>query len=184
MSRAPATSPSAWSERLPIMSFATVGLCVATALASYQVKLVADVWDPFFGGASSVRVVTTTIMSWLPIPDGVLGMFGYGFELFIEAQGDEERWRTRPCLAVLSGVLFCTLVLVSIGLIVLQAFVVHAWCSLCLASAAISLLVFGWGIREPLAALRYLRSARRRGVPLAAAFWGWLTPQQQRQGLA
>ncbi len=169
---------SSWAKRLPIMSLATCGLVVATALATYQLKLVAEVWDPIFGGVSSARVVTAPVLSWLPIPDALLGMLGYLADIFTEAWGDEARWRRTPWLALLTGVVITGMALVSVGLVALQALVVHAWCALCLVSALLSWVIFALGIREPVAALYYVGAQMRRGAPLMTVLRGTVATRQ------
>ncbi len=152
-----AGSPSAWSKRLPILCIALGGLIVAIALAAFQLGMVTSIWDPFFGSASSERVVSTPVLHFLPIPDAVLGVLGYAAEMLAEAIGGEQRWRTMPWIVLVFGAIITGMALVSIGLILLQALVVHAWCSLCLASALISFTIFGLGIHEPLATLNYIQ---------------------------
>jgi uncharacterized membrane protein len=171
------SSPSAWSERLPILGIATFGLVAAIALAAYQLKMVANIWDPFFGDASSEHVVTSAVIAFLPIPDALLGVVGYGAEMLAEAIGGEERWRDMPWIVLAFGALISVMALVGAGLILTQALVVHAWCSLCLASAIISLVIFALGVHEPLASLRYLSQIRRRHESVWEALWGWRADQ-------
>jgi uncharacterized membrane protein len=165
-------SPSAWSKRLPILSIALFGLVAAIALATYQLGMVTSIWDPLFGNGSSEQVVTTSALHFLPIPDAVLGVVGYGAELLAEAGGGEQRWRTMPWLVLAFGAIISALALVSVSLILTQALVVHAWCSLCLASALISFTIFALGVHEPLASLRYLRQLHALGEPVGEALWG------------
>ena len=46
-------NPSAWSQRLPIIALAFVGLYIARYLAGYQLGHIPNVWDPFFAGSAS-----------------------------------------------------------------------------------------------------------------------------------
>jgi hypothetical protein len=57
----------------------------------------------------------------------------------------------------------------SILLVVAQGAIFQAWCTLCLASAAISISLVPLGIDEPLATLRYRKRerVRRYSVPPA-----------------
>jgi uncharacterized membrane protein len=170
--------PSDWSKRLPILSIALFGLVVAISLAAYQLGIVTSIWDPFFGAASSEQVVTTSVLHFLPIPDAVLGVFGYGAEIVAEIIGGPQRWWRIPWSALAFGAISAMLVLVSIGLILLQALVVHAWCTLCLTSALISFIILGLGWHEPLAALRYLRYSTAQGNSVWTTLWGRLPEQQ------
>ncbi len=69
--------------------------------------------------------------------------------------------------------------LVSGLLIFMQAVLVDAWCTLCLASAAISLAIFGFGVEEPLAGLRYLKQVRSSGGSAWSALWGMDTETRE-----
>lgn len=59
--------------------------------------------------------------------------------------------------------------LVSVLRIAMQAFVVNAWCTLCLVSAAISFAIFV--IDESLAGIRHLRRVRGSGGSAWRALW-------------
>jgi hypothetical protein len=77
-----------------------------------------------------------------------------------------------PWTVLAFGVVILSGALVSVLLILMQAFLVGAWCTLCLASAAISLAIFDLGYEEPLAGLRYLRQVRDSGRSAWRALWG------------
>jgi hypothetical protein len=53
-----------------------------------------------------------------------------------------------------------------------QPTVLDAWCTLCFASAAISLAMIGPAVDKMLASQRYLRRERERGNSFWAGFWG------------
>jgi len=158
-------NPSAWRERRPLVALAVLGLAISTYLALYQVGIVAAPWDPIFGSASSAQVLDSTVSRALPVPDATLGMLGYLGEVVLGAVGDEERWHTQPWLVALYGLLVLGMGLASFGLLFVQAFLVHAWCLLCLLSAAISFTLLALASREALATLRYLESEREGGGP-------------------
>lgn len=160
-----APNPSAWRDRLPVIGLAALGLVVACLLATFQLGLIPAVWDPIFGSASSARVVESPIAHLLPIPDALLGVFGYLADLVLGAAGGQQRWRTHPRLVLLFGLVITSLALVGILLILMQALYLHAWCTLCLASALLSVTIFAWGISEPLASVGYLWG-KARGVGL------------------
>jgi uncharacterized membrane protein len=127
-------SPSSWSHRLPVIVLALVGCGVASYLTLYQLRLTSSVWDPLFGAASSEAVLT-----WArPVPDAGLGALAYVVEAIVTGLGGQERWRTSPRLVLLFGLVLAGLAITSLVLIVIQVLVVHALCSLCLTSAAIS----------------------------------------------
>jgi uncharacterized membrane protein len=141
-------SPSSWSHRLPVIVLALVGCGLASYLALYQLHLMPSVWDPLFGAASSEAVLT-----WAPVPDAALGAIAYLVEALMTAVGGEQRWRTNPRLVLLFGLVLAGLALTSLGLILIQILVVHALCSLCLLSAAISFINAWLGYPEVLATL-------------------------------
>ena len=57
-------NPSSWPERLPLVGVALVGFGIAAYLSAYQTGLIRSVWDPFFGSASSERILTSSL--WWP----------------------------------------------------------------------------------------------------------------------
>lgn len=79
-------SPSAFTQRIPIVALAFVGLFVSRYLAAFQLGHIDGLWDPFFGpGASpasngSEAVVTSWVSKGFPIADAGLGAFAYALE--------------------------------------------------------------------------------------------------------
>src|SRR5688572_17505868 len=69
-------NPSSWSQRWPLIAIAFVGFQIALYLGLYQLKVVTTVWEPFFGNGSE-RVLNSAISKALPVPDALLGAFGY-----------------------------------------------------------------------------------------------------------
>lgn len=112
------------------------------------------------------------MLEYLDIPDAALGALAYGTEVVLTFIGGRSRWRTAPWTVLFFGVVILSGALVSLLLIGMQAFLVDAWCTLCLASAAISLAIFVLGFEEPVAGLKHLQRVRREGAPLWRAFWG------------
>ena len=157
-------NPTRWSLRIPIVAFACAGLCVSVYLTLYQVDAVPGVWDPFFQ--------STKVLEYLGIPDAALGALAYGAEIILSLIGGNQKWRTMPWTVLAFGVVILSGALASVLLILMQAFLVGAWCTLCLASAAISLAIFVLGFREPLAGIRYLVRVRGSGGSAWRALWG------------
>lgn len=150
------SNPSAWRERRWPLAFACVGLLAALYTGLSQVGVFQPMWDPFFGSASSYAVTHSFISRLLPVPDGLLGVVGYACDLIFGSLGGEQRWHRLPWATLIFGAVITALLLVGIALTTLQATVIGHWCTICLLSAASSLLVFVLGIREPIASLRYL----------------------------
>ncbi|MGE5360168.1 MAG: vitamin K epoxide reductase family protein [Bacteroidales bacterium] len=147
-------NPSSWSHRVPILVLAVVGLIVSSYLTSYQLGLLRTVWDPLFGSVSSAHVLHSPLSRMLPVPDAGLGALGYLVDLILTSVGGEERWRTRPAVVLLLGVVVAGMALVSLGLVCYQAFFARTFCTLCLVSAAASLVILPLAWEEVAAAAR------------------------------
>lgn len=152
--------PSSWRERVPLLVLALMGFAIATYLALYQLGLVRDVWEPFFGDGSR-QVLHSGVSRLLPVPDAALGAAGYLVDAVSGVIGGRGRWRTLPWVVIVFGVAVGPLGAVSIALVIVQPLMVHGWCTLCLASALISVLMIGPAMDEVLASLQYLKRSRR-----------------------
>ncbi|MGH3981433.1 MAG: glycoside hydrolase family 15 protein [Pseudonocardiaceae bacterium] len=74
--------------------------------------------------------------------------------------GGRRRWRDRPWVVLAAGLVAAGLGLAALGLIGAQALLVGDFCTFCLTSAALSVLVAVLVIPEVLAAVRRLRERR------------------------
>lgn len=165
-------NPATWGQRIPLVALALVGFGVATYLTLYQLGYAAEVWEPFFGNGSK-RVLDSYISKVLPVPDAALGAFGYLLDAVGGLVGGPRRWRSMPWIVVLFGVAVGPLGLVSVMLVVFQPVLFDAWCTLCLASAFISIVMIGPAMDEVLASLQYLKRVKNSDVSLWKAFWGY-----------
>ena len=164
-------NPSAWQQRLPLVGAALLGFGIAAYLTLFQLGLLYSVWDPFFG-RGTVTILTSGVSRLLPVPDAGLGALGYLVDAVSGSIGGRERWRTMPWIVIIFGLAVGPLGGVSIMLVIMQPVIYHAWCTLCLASALISLLMIGPAMDEMLCSLQYLRRVHRRGGSVWKAFWG------------
>jgi uncharacterized membrane protein len=164
-------NPSDWCQRLPIIALALAGFGIATYLALYQWGVLARVWEPFFGDGSRV-ILNSSISHLLPVPDAALGAFGYLLDAVTGTIGGRQRWRTMPWMVIIFGLAVGPLGAVSLLLVIFQPVLFDAWCTLCLASAVVSLLMIGPALDEFLASLQYLKAESRRGRSAWRAFWG------------
>ena len=164
-------NPSTWPQRWPIIALALVGLAIATYLALYQYKVVPTVWEPFFGNGSE-KVLDSKLSRVLPVSDGALGALSYLVDAVTGAIGGTARWRKMPWIVILFGLAVGPLGAVSIALVISQPVVVGAWCTLCLASALISLLMIGPAMDEMLASMQHVKRERERGRSAWRVFWG------------
>ena len=156
-----------WSERLPLAAAAACGLAVASYLALVQLRAVAAAWDPLFGPASSGRGLRSALSRALPVPDAALGALGYALELLLALAGGPDRSRAGSRTAVAYGAVAGLLGAAAVFLAAWQAVVVRAGCTLCLASAAISvgIAAASWReIRGAGEALRHRRSLEHEHV--------------------
>lgn len=153
-------SPSSWSHRLPVALLALLGCALATYLTLYQWRITASVWDPVFGAQSSEAVLTSPFTRVLPLPDATLGALAYLVEVVMTLLGGTQRWRTAPWLVIAFGLVLAGLALTSLGLVLTQIFLVHALCTLCICSAAISFITAWLGHTELFAAIETLKRQR------------------------
>lgn len=165
------SNPSAWHQREPLLIGASCGFLIALYLGLYQLHVFSKVWEPFFGNGTK-SVLTSSISRSLPIPDGLLGALGYLMDIITGFIGKEKRWETKPWIVIAFGMTVCLLGIVSILLLMLQPVLLHTWCTLCLASATISILIISPAMDEILASLQYLQRVKRSGKPMWKAFWG------------
>jgi hypothetical protein len=76
-----------------------------------------------------------------------------------------------PWAVLLFGVLVVPVGVVSIVLVILQPLAVGAWCSLCLATAILTVFMISPAVDEIVATGQFLRRARREGRPFWRTFW-------------
>ena len=164
-------NPSTWAQRLPIVALALLGFAVAMYLSLYQWRVIASVWEPFFGDGSR-QILNSWVSHVLPVPDAFLGALSYLVDAVTGVIGGRKRWRTMPWIVVVFGLAVGPLGAISILLVILQPVLFDSWCTLCLASAAISLAMIGPAMDEFLASLQYLRSVYDENGSVWRAFWG------------
>ncbi|MFZ0388853.1 MAG: vitamin K epoxide reductase family protein [Calditrichia bacterium] len=164
-------NPAAWSQRIPIIILGFVGFLIAGYLALYQLEVFKTVFEPFFGDGSH-KILNSKISHLLPVPDGAIGAFGYFLDVLTGAIGSPKRWKTMPWIVIIFGFAVGPLGIVSIMLVIFQPVLFNAWCTLCLTSALISMLMIGPALDEVLASLQYLKRVKRRGNSVWRAFWG------------
>jgi hypothetical protein len=165
-------NPSEWSRRWPVLVLALTGCAIATYLTLFQVNIVHVVWEPFFGDGSYRILKESSISHLLPIPDAALGAMVYLLDLTAGAIGGRARWRTMPWIVLLLGVISGALAMGGILLAISQPVLFHAYCTLCLASAACSILMFGCVLAEVMATLQFLQRKREPGHFPWRALWG------------
>lgn len=128
-----------------LVGLALLGFGIASYLALYQWGVFPTVWEPFFGSGSRV-ILHSGISRLLPVPDAALGAIAYLVDAVSGVIGGEDRYRSLPGAVIVMGLAVLGMGAASLLLILLQAFVYRQFCTLCLASAVISigLLPLAW----------------------------------------
>lgn len=178
----PGTEPYAynvshWGQRVPIAILAMVGFLISSYLALYQWKLIGSAWDPFFGDQTQKVLdsdVSHRMWSFLRIPDASLGALAYLGDAIYGLVGSTRRWQYRPWMVVLFGIDVIPLGIVSSVLVFMQGAVVGSWCTLCLVTAVISLILVRMAFDEVRVCLLFLWRVYKRGggQVLWKTFWG------------
>ena len=145
---------SRWSHRAAVIALSLGGCGIAIYLALYQWHVLDYVFEPFFGDGSRQVLRNSVISRVLPVPDAFLGAIAYAAEAFTAAIGDRDRWRTAPHIVLLFGVVSAGLGIAAIALVVVQATVIRRFCTLCLCSAGVSVVLAILAAPEVLAAIR------------------------------
>lgn len=168
-------NPAAWSQRLPIIALAVIGLLTSRYLAAYQLGHVDSVWEPFFSGGADPKngteeIITSDVSRAWPVPDAAVGALTYALEILTGIVGSTRRWRTMPWLVLLFGLMIVPLGVVSITFIVIQPILIGTWCTLCLIAAAAML------IQIPYSSTRFWRPCSSCGdgsAPAARCCASW-----------
>jgi uncharacterized membrane protein len=163
-------NPSSWTQRMPVVALAFVGLFFSRYLAAYQLGHIDAAWDPFFGSGTE-RVITSEVSEAFPVPDAGLGAMVYVLEIVTGVIGDRRRWRTMPWLTLAFGLMIVPLGAVSIFFIIIQPIVIGTWCALCLLGAAAMLVQIPYAVDELLATTQFLKERASRGANLWYVFW-------------
>jgi type IV secretory pathway VirB3-like protein len=156
---------------MPLILLALIGFVIALYLGLYQLRVIGDVWEPFFGEGSK-EVLNSEISRALPVPDALLGAFGYILDVVTGVIGGTDRWRRKPWIVILFGVAVGPLGSISVLLVIFQPVIVGAWCTLCIVTAIISVVMISPAMDELLASLQYLQRVRRSGHSAWNGFWG------------
>src|SRR5690606_20781511 len=156
-------NPSAWTQRVPIVALALVGLYVSRYLAGYQMGHIDHVWEPFFAGDpadpknGTEEIITSSVSEAWPVPDAALGGYTYMLEILTGIVGSRARWRTMPWLVLLFGLMVVPLGIVSISFVIIQPIVIGTWSTLALVGAAAMLLQIPYSLDELFAVLQFMR---------------------------
>lgn len=162
-------NPSAWTQRLPIIATALVGLFVARYLAAYQLGHIPHVWDPFFEGSltdpqnGTEEVITSAVSKAWPVSDAAVGGYTYLLEILTGLVGAKARWRTMPWLVVLFGLMIAPLGITSIFFVIIQPIVIGTWSIVALIGVAAILVQIPYSLDELIATLQFVRRRVQAG---------------------
>ncbi len=163
-------NPSTAGQRLPIMFLAFLGFILSRYLAAYQLGHIETIWEPFFGDGTST-VLTSSVSKAFPISDAGLGALTYLLDMIAAAIGDKQRWKTMPWAVILFGFMIIPAGVTSIVLIMLQPISVGAWCTICLATAFVMLVMVPPAVDEVIASVQFLGRMKRQGKAFWRIFW-------------
>lgn len=163
-------NPSSWKQRTPIIGLAFLGFLMARYLSAFQLGHISTVWDPFFGKGTE-KILTSDVSRWFPVSDAGLGAWSYLLDALSGAIGGVHRWRNMPWVVILFGVMIVPPGVTSITLIILQPLAVGAWCTLCLITAVIMLLMVPPAIDEVVATIQGLMAGKKKNHSLWHMFW-------------
>ena len=162
-------NPSEWTQRLPIIVLALIGLYVSRYLAAYQLGHIPGAADPFFAGApadprnGTEEIVTSWVSRAWPVSDAAVGGYTYLLEIVIGFAGSTRRWRTMPWLVVLFGLMIAPLGITTILFIIIQPLLLGTWSTIALIGAAAVLVQIPYSLDELLATLQFLRRRAQAG---------------------
>lgn len=171
-----AYNPSAWTQRVPIIALALVGLYVSRYLAAYQMEQIGHVWEPFFAGSpddprnGTEEIITSSVSRAWPVPDAAVGAYTYMLEILTGLVGSRARWRTMPWLVVIFGLMIAPLGIVSITFVIIQPIVIGTWSTLALIGAAAMLVQIPYSLDELLATCQFMQRRRKAGKSLLRVF--------------
>jgi nucleoside-diphosphate-sugar epimerase len=180
-------NPSDWTQRVPIIALALVGLYVSRYLAGYQLEQLDHVWEPFFAGNpadpqnGTEEIITSPVAEAWPVSDGGLGAITYVLEILTGVIGLRSRWRTMPWLVVVFGLMIVPLSVTSISFVIIQPIVIGTWGTLTLIGAAAMLVQIPYAIDELIASLQFVRRRVRAGQNWLRVFFAGDTDKSQPQ---
>ncbi|MCH8686766.1 vitamin K epoxide reductase family protein [Pedomonas mirosovicensis] len=162
-------NPSSWSQRLPIIALAVVGLMISRHLAAYQLGHSPAAWDPVFTGNpldpknGTEEIITSWVSEAWPVSDAAVGAYTYALEILTGIVGSRQRWRTMPWLVLIFGLMIAPLGVTSIFFIIIQPILLGTWSLPALIAAAVMLIQIPYSLDELLATIQFLRRRIKAG---------------------
>jgi uncharacterized membrane protein len=138
-------------NRMVIAVLALVGVLISTYMAAYTFGVLGDIVCGS-GGCQTVQNSPWARFMGVPVP--LIGLGGYGAMMVVAMLGLQPAFATRRSVPLLLSAGAVVGLAFSAYLTYLEAFVIHAWCRWCVASAVLAVLIFLFTIPE----LRRLRA--------------------------
>jgi hypothetical protein len=140
-----------------VIALALLGAGIAARLTLYQLGVTDAPWEPLFGDGTT-RVLRSSFSRSLPFPDAAVGLLAYLAELALVVAGCFTRWRAAPLRVYAYAAVALGFAAGSAALVAVQAAWIHAFCTLCLVSAALSFVLAVPAATELAATLKARRS--------------------------
>ncbi len=163
-------NPSSWWQRGPIIALGIISFFISRYMTAYQLGHIESVWDPVFDPGTAAVLTSDVSRAW-PVSDAGLGAMAYMLEALSGFMGSPSRWRTMPWMVLMFGILVVPLGMTSIILVILQPVMVGTWCTLCLVTAFLMLVMIPLALDEIWAMVQFMLQARQEGRPLWRTFW-------------
>jgi uncharacterized membrane protein len=124
---------------MAVAIFALVGLLIATYLLLYKINVLGTLACGT-GACETVQSSPWAVFLGVPVP--VWGVVGYLGILGLAILGLQPRFVDSPLIAGALLVTSTTGFAFSVYLTAVEAFLIHAWCRWCVASAIVATLIF------------------------------------------
>ena len=163
-------NPSSWWQRGPIIALGIISFLIARYMTAYQLGHIDRVWDPIFEPGTAAILTSDVSRAW-PVSDAGIGALAYMVESLSGFMGSPRRWRSMPWMVLMFGILVVPLGVTSITLAIMQPVMVGTWCTPCLVTALLMLVMIPLALDEVWAMVQFMLQARREGQPLWRTFW-------------
>ena len=153
-----------------VAGLSLLGVATSVYLTLYQLRIVHGVWDPFALSGSAWVLRRSPLVRALGFPDALFGVMAYAAELVLHVaawSSSATAWR-RPWRVLLLGMVAASMAAAGLGLTALQWLFGH-WCSLCLVSAATSLVIAALVAPEVRGGVDLVVERRRHGARVIEA---------------
>jgi uncharacterized membrane protein len=141
---APDATSHGVGNRMFIAVLALIGVLISTYMSAYKFGLLGEIACGS-GGCRMVQNSPWSVFYGIPVP--VIGLLGYTAMLVAALAGVQSFVHSRMVPLVITGGAVIGLAFTAY-LTYLEAFVIHAWCRWCIASAVLAVLIFLFALPE------------------------------------